>query len=102
MPTGNAKATVGPHNLVLAETDSWEEVEGNVYFPPSSVKKEYLIKTDLSTHCPWKGDASYYTIKTDDQELENAAWYYPETKEKAEHIRGYVAFYKSKVNVTKT
>lgn len=63
MPTGNAKATVG--STVLADTDSWEEVEGNVYFPPSSVKKEFFSKTDHSTHCPWKGDASYYSIKAD-------------------------------------
>lgn len=61
MPTGHAKATVG--DFVIAEADRWEEVEGNVYFPPSSVKSDYLSKTDLSTHCPWKGDASYYTIK---------------------------------------
>lgn len=61
MPTGHAKATVG--DIVIAETDQWEEVEGNVYFPPSSIKPDYFSKTDLSTHCPWKGDASYYTIK---------------------------------------
>lgn len=62
MPTGHAKATVG--DVVIAETETWEEVEGNVYFPPSSIKPDYLSQTDLSTHCPWKGDASYYTIKT--------------------------------------
>lgn len=112
MPTGHAKATIG--DVVIAETDSWEEVEGNVYFPPSSVKNEYLSKTNLSTNCPWKGDASYYTIKVDGkhfsaqrvsyhgqnrpdmyaigQELQNAAWYYPTPKDKAENIRDYVAF----------
>lgn len=63
MPTGHAKATVG--KTIIADTDTWEEVEGNVYFPPASVKTEYLTKTDHSTHCPWKGDASYYTIKAD-------------------------------------
>lgn len=61
MPTGHAKATVG--DVVIAEADAWEEVEGNVYFPPASVMADCLSKTDLSTHCPWKGDASYYTIK---------------------------------------
>ncbi|KAJ0116007.1 hypothetical protein J7T55_004177 [Diaporthe amygdali] len=100
MPSGHAKATVG--DTVLAETDTWEEVEGNVYFPPASVKTDYLSKTDHSTHCPWKGDASYYSIHADGQKLENAAWYYPQTKEKAEHIRNHVAFYKSKVTVTKS
>lgn len=93
MPSGHAKATVG--DTVLAETDTWEEVEGNVYFPPASVKTDYLSKTDHSTHCPWKGDASYYSIHADGRTLENAAWYYPQTKDKAEHIRDHVAFCKS-------
>lgn len=93
MPSGHAKATVG--DTVLAETDTWEEVEGNVYFPPASVKTDYLSKTDHSTHCPWKGDASYYSINADGKKLENAAWYYPQTKEKAEHIRDHVAFCES-------
>lgn len=66
MPTGHAKATVG--STVVAEADVWEEVEGNVYFPPASVKTEYFTKTGHSTHCPWKGDASYYTIKTDGED----------------------------------
>lgn len=61
MPTGHAKAAVG--DIVIAETETWQEVEGNVYFPSSSIKFDYLSKTELSTHCPWKGDASYYTIK---------------------------------------
>lgn len=93
MPSGHAKATVG--DTVLAETDTWEEVEGNVYFPPGSVRTDFLSKTDHSTHCPWKGDASYYSIHVDGQKLENAAWYYPQTKDKAEHIRDHVAFCES-------
>lgn len=93
MPTGHAQATVG--DTVLAETDTWEEVEGNVYFPPGSVKTDYLSKTDHSTHCPWKGDASYYSIHVDGKELENAAWYYAQTKDKAQHIRNHVAFCES-------
>lgn len=100
MPNGLAKATVG--DTVLAETDTWEEVEGNIYFPPGSVKTDYLSKTDHSTHCPWKGDASYYSIHADGKELENAAWYYAQTKDKAERIRNHVAFYKGKVTVTKS
>lgn len=63
MPSGHAKAAIG--DTVVAEADSWEEVEGNIYFPLASVKTEYFSKTDHSTYCPWKGDASYYTIKVD-------------------------------------
>lgn len=100
MPSGHAKATVG--DTVLAETDTWEEVDGNVYFPPASVKTDYLSKTDHSTHCPWKGDASYYSIHADGRKLENAAWYYPQTKDKAEHIRDHVAFCESGMFSTST
>jgi uncharacterized protein (DUF427 family) len=60
MKTGTAKATVG--GTTIAETSEWEEVEGNVYFPPSSLKSEFFSGTDLHTTCPWKGEASYYTI----------------------------------------
>ena len=63
MPTGQAQATV--NGKVIAEAAEWEEVEGNIYFPLATVKNEYLRKTDHSTHCPWKGDASYYTIDVD-------------------------------------
>lgn len=62
--TGHATARIG--DTVVAETDNWQEVEGNVYFPPATVKREFVSgPTGLSTHCPWKGDAAYYTIKVD-------------------------------------
>ncbi|KAH6671964.1 hypothetical protein B0J14DRAFT_594842 [Halenospora varia] len=99
MVKGKATATVS--GRTIAETDEYEIVEGNVYFPPSSVNMSYLSKTDHSTHCPWKGDASYYSINLDKTELKNAAWYYPEPKEKAVNIKDHVAFYKNIVTVTK-
>lgn len=61
MPSGHVEAKVD--GTIIASSDTYELVEGNVYFPPSSVKSEYLTKTDLHTHCPWKGDASYYSLK---------------------------------------
>jgi uncharacterized protein (DUF427 family) len=61
MPTGHVKAIV--NGTVVAEAENYESVEGNVYFPPSAIKFQYFTKTDHSTHCPWKGDASYFTIK---------------------------------------
>lgn len=60
MKTGTARAAVG--DTVIADTNEWEEVEGNVYFPPGAIKSEYFSGTDLHTTCPWKGEASYYTI----------------------------------------
>ena len=61
MPTGHVKASV--NGTTVAESDEYEFVEGNVYFPPAAIKAEYFTKTDHSTYCPWKGDASYYTVK---------------------------------------
>jgi uncharacterized protein (DUF427 family) len=87
-------ATATVNGTVIAETDNYEVVEGNVYFPPSSIKEEYFTKTDFSTHCPWKGDASYYTVSAGGKELKDAAWYYPTPYDKAKNIKDYVAFCK--------
>ncbi|KAI5866627.1 DUF427-domain-containing protein [Durotheca rogersii] len=98
MPSGHVSASVD--GTVIAASDTYELVEGNIYFPPAALKPEYFSTTDLHTHCGWKGDASYYTIKVGDKELTNAAWYYPDPMEKAKHLKDYVAFYKSKVNIS--
>jgi uncharacterized protein (DUF427 family) len=94
-----AKATV--NGVVLAESDDYEVVEGNIYFPPDDVNMDYFAETDHHTTCPWKGEASYYTIDVDGTTLENAAWFYPQPKEAASQIKDHVAFYTSKVNVEK-
>ena len=79
---------------VIAESDETVVVEGNHYFPPASVKSEFLSEpTGRSTHCPWKGDAGYRDVVVGDQTASNAAWFYPEPLEKAENIRDHVAFY---------
>jgi len=97
MTQGKATATV--QGRKIAETDEYEVVEGNIYFPPSSVTVSMLSKTDHTTRCPWKGDASYYSINLDKTELKNAAWYYPTPKDKAKNIKDYVAFDKNIVDV---
>jgi uncharacterized protein (DUF427 family) len=79
---------------VLAESDHCEVVEGNQYFPPGSIHKEYFRESATTTNCPWKGTASYYTIVVDGQRNEDAAWYYPSPKEKAANIREHIAFWK--------
>ena len=88
----HAKATVS--GTVIAETDSYEVVEGNIYFPPSSIKSDFFTETSTHTHCPWKGDASYYTVNVNGTELKDAAWFYPEPYEKAKNIKDHVAFCK--------
>lgn len=78
---------------VVAETEDYEEVEGNVYFPPESIKKEFFTASNLKTTCPWKGLASYYSVNVDGQEVNDVAWYYPAPSDAASKIKDYVAFY---------
>jgi len=79
---------------VIAETDRFETVEGNVYFPPDTIRREFFKPSDTHTFCPWKGTASYYTVEVDGKQNKDAAWYYPETKPAANNIKGYVAFWR--------
>lgn len=83
---------------VIAQSENTILIEGNHYFPESDVKKEYLIPSDTHSTCPWKGLASYYHVKVNTLN-KDAAWYYPEPKEAAKEIKGYVAYYKG-VSVT--
>ncbi len=78
----------------LAESDDTVVVEGNHYFPVSSLRMEFFRKNDHSTHCPWKGDASYYDVIVDGETNESAAWYYAEPFEKAAMVTDRVAFWK--------
>jgi uncharacterized protein (DUF427 family) len=87
-----AKATW--KGVVLAESESVQIVEGNVYFPPESVKKEYLKESDTHSTCPWKGLANYYHIDVNGEVNNDAAWYYPEPKDAAKQIKNHVAFWK--------
>ncbi|SEB84129.1 Uncharacterized conserved protein, DUF427 family [Maribacter dokdonensis] len=82
------------NSTVIAESDATVQVEGNHYFPPSTIKKEYFKTTDTHTSCPWKGVASYYDIEVDGDVNKDAAWYYPEVSELAKGIKGYIAFWK--------
>lgn len=82
------------NNQIIAESNDTLVVEGNHYFPKDSVNKEFLIESDTHTTCPWKGEASYYSIKVDDKINKDAAWYYPEPKEAAQEITGHVAFWR--------
>ena len=82
------------NNVVLAESDDTVVVEGNHYFPPDAVREEFLSASDKHTTCPWKGQASYYDVVADGQVNKDAAWYYPDVKEAAAEIKGYVAFWK--------
>ncbi len=82
------------NNTVLAESDRTEVVEGNHYFPPESIRRDYFRPSQTHTTCGWKGQASYYTIEVNGQVNPDAAWYYPDPLPAAKNIRGHVAFWK--------
>ena len=79
---------------ILAESNDTIVIESNHYFPPESINKSFFKESETHTTCPWKGLASYYTLEVDGIENKDAAWYYPETKELAKQIKGYIAFWK--------
>ena len=81
-------------DTVIAESGDTIVVENNHYFPPDTVNKEFLKPSDTSSFCPWKGKASYYHIEVDGEVNRDAAWTYPNPKEKAQHIKDYVAFWR--------
>ncbi|KAF7297805.1 Hypothetical DUF427-domain-containing protein [Mycena kentingensis (nom. inval.)] len=76
-------------------------VEGNDYFPSGAIKQQFFTPSRTSSVCPWKGTAAYYNAIVDGESVQDVAWYYPETYEKANHIKGRVAFYKNKVKFVK-
>lgn len=84
---------------ILAESEETVVVESNHYFPASSINKTYFKNSETRSQCPWKGEASYYTIIVDGEENRDAAWYYPSPKEAAKNITDHVAFWKG-VEVT--
>ena len=90
------RATI--NGTVIAESDDYEVVEGNIYFPPDSIKKEFFKESSQHSTCPWKGVASYYSLSVDGEEMPDVAWYYPEPSQAASNIKNYVAFYPA-VNV---
>ena len=82
------------NGAVIAESTRGIVVEGNYYFPPEDVNQDYLRTSEHHTICPWKGVASYYSLEVDGKVNTDAAWYYPEPKEAARQISGYIAFWR--------
>lgn len=87
------------NNTVIAESDDTVLVDGNHYFPESSLKKEFITFSNHKSSCAWKGQASYYTLMVNGDTNPDAVWYYPDPKPEAEMVRGRVAFWKG-VTVT--
>ncbi len=91
-------------NHVIADTDDAlilkeADYPAVVYFPMDDVEMGFLAKTDRSTNCPYKGDASYWSIYMDGQLRENSVWAYEEPYPAMAALRGRVAFYPNVVEV---
>lgn len=82
------------NGVVIAESEMTVEVEGNQYFPPQSLHREYLKPSKTTSQCPWKGKASYYDIEVAGERNADAAWYYPEPSAAAQQIKDHVAFWR--------
>lgn len=81
------------NGAVLAESDDTIIVESNHYFPMNALNKEYFVESNKTSFCPWKGTANYFTVTVSGENNQDAAWYYPEPKDKAANIKNYVAFW---------
>jgi len=82
------------NNEVIAESDNTIVVENHHYFPPDSVKEAFLIPSNYTSTCPWKGEAHYHNISVLGKTENDAAWYYPDPKPEAQQIKDYIAFWK--------
>ncbi len=82
------------NGTVIAESDDVRQVEGNHYFPPESIRKEFFTESDTTSVCPWKGTASYYHIEVDGELNKDSAWYYPDPTEAAKNIKDHLAFWR--------
>jgi uncharacterized protein (DUF427 family) len=81
------------NGVKIAESDETVVVEGNHYFPPDSVKKDFLRPSSTTSRCPWKGVASYYSLEVDGKTNKDAVWYYADPSTAAANIKGYLAFW---------
>ena len=84
---------------IIAESDDTLSIEGNHYFPPQSLRRQYFTDGAAQSLCYWKGMASYYDVSAGSQRSVGAAWYYPTPTRLSKKIvgkdfSGYVAFWK--------
>lgn len=84
--------------LVVTESDHRDQL----YFPVDDVRWEHFVESDHRTTCPFKGEASYWSLTSDDGVLENIVWTYSEPFQEVAAMRGYVAFYTDRIDVSVT
>lgn len=79
---------------VIAHSDDTVVVEGNHYFPASSLDRGCIAFSNHHTTCGWKGEASYYSLLVNGEMNADAVWYYPDPKPEAAMVKDRVAFWK--------
>ncbi len=113
IPGPDHPITVQPHQgrvvvrageRVIADTEAALELaEASYpiafYVPFDDVDSHVLQRSATTTNCPYKGDASYFTVKTDDDVLADVAWSYEKPHDAVSEIRGHVAFYPDRVSI---
>lgn len=82
------------NDTIIAESDDIVEVEGRAYFPLSSLRLKHMQASDSNSVCPWKGAASYFSLRVGDAVNTDAAWYYPSPLPGAEQVADRVAFWR--------
>ena len=103
-PTGR-HVTVRVNGEVVAETDSALTLQESTYpavqyIPLADVNRTLLRPTDTATYCPYKGDASYYSVVTSGATVDDAIWTYEKPYEAVAEIAGHVAFYPDKAEIS--
>lgn len=78
--------------IVIAESSDTITIEDTHYFPEDSINKDYFFLNNHHTTTPGKGQASYFNLHIEGENIENAAWYYPSPEKEAEYIKNYVTF----------
>jgi uncharacterized protein (DUF427 family) len=81
------------NGAIIAEAATYEKLEGNVYFPPDALSRQYFRASPRTSVCPWKGIARYYDVVVGDEVNAGAAWYYPDPKPAAARIKDHVGFW---------
>jgi len=82
------------NGAVIAQSDKTIEIEGNQYFPMESVDSQFLIDSDTTSTCPWKGLANYYSLNVNGEVNTDAVWVYRTPKDAAKEIANHVAFWR--------
>ena len=78
---------------VIAESNDVIEIEGRTYFPPESIKASFLKRTEHTSYCTYKGNATYYSVTVNGKVAKDAVWAYKEPKEGYEHIKNFGSFW---------